>query len=487
MRQRFCIRFAALAVCFIASPSMTASGDGWKNYYGIAWDDTPARHIKYAKQMGYDYIAIKNGFSGDSYKREPNIGGLKFFFIDPITYLPVLESHARHVLVDGGYQQREKDWYERNMIWKSTDPFPWNLASGYFQGGPGRYNVEWDWQQQRVIDEVVDKVMALVGTYEDTTLPFTFAGILIDVPSLRGEFNYWDSDAGVARYTELSRWTGSDSCLAQHPGATHNYPTYREGKAAYLKRLASKMKERFPRAQWVLQPWRIQSATSMDEWVDGIRNRADKGELTPDMLSQEGAGVDFVDNASNFSSGINITKDRMENTQHTDITESENRLIAAKAGVNGAWYNWFGSFMAAGVSPDFQSIIDVYPRLKLIRAIPNWDNLNGIPLANRSWDGSIYQSAKGGTIQSHISSQVMYSRHWKSGKMFAVFHSTGGVIRLDASETVTSMQHVDGYFFESGDASGDLSVVGNEIRLKPSVTIEPQGKGYILTLNSSGP
>ncbi|KAB2834092.1 MAG: hypothetical protein F9K48_07000, partial [Candidatus Brocadia sp.] len=476
----------------IKSTSIASADDRWKNYYGIAWDDTSTKHIKYAKQMGYDYIAIKNGATISSYKNDSNIAGLKFFFIDPITYIPVLENHKRWVSTTQSYTQVEKDWYERNMVWKSNDPFPRNLASGYFQGTSTSYNVEWDWQQQRVIDEVVERVIALVHSYEDTTLPFTFAGILIDVPSLRGEFNYWDSVTNTAKYTGLSYWTGSDSGLL-HGTITHEYATYREGKAAYLKKLASRMKQEFPNAKWVVQPWRMYSTTSIDEWVCGIKDRADKDDLTPDMLSQENSNTEFVDNASNFNSGVNITKDRVENTQHTDVTEYQNRLIAAKAGINGAWYNWFGSFMAAGAFPDFQSITEVYPRLRLIRAIPNWDNLNNIPLANRSWDGSIYQSTKNGNLQSYISSDVMFSRHWKNGKIFAVFNTINGVIKLNAGETVTSMQNTDGYFVESGDASADFNITGNEIRLKSSVTIDVdssnsqiKGKGYIFTLKSSG-
>ncbi len=476
----------------IKSTSIASADDRWKNYYGIAWDDTSTKHIKYAKQMGYDYIAIKNGATISSYKNDSNIAGLKFFFIDPITYIPVLENHKRWVSTTQSYTQAEKDWYERNMVWKSNDSFPRNLASGYFQGTSTSYNVEWDWQQQRVIDEVVERVIALVHSYEDTTLPFTFAGILIDVPSLRGEFNYWDSVTNTAKYTGLSYWTGSDSGLL-HGTITHEYATYREGKAAYLKKLASRMKQEFPNAKWVVQPWRIYSTTSIDEWVCGIKDRADKDDLTPDMLSQENSNTEFVDNASNFNSGINITKDRVENTQHTDVTEYQNRLIAAKAGINGAWYNWFGSFMAAGSFPDFQSITEVYPRLKLIRAIPNWDNLNNIPLANRSWNGSVYQSTKNGNLQSYISSDVTYSRHWKNGKIFAVFNTTNGVIKLNTGETVTSMQNTDGYFIESGDASADFNIIGNEIRLKSSVAIDVdpsnnqiKGKGYIFTLKSSG-
>ena len=133
------------------------------------------------------------------------------------------------------------------------------------------------------------------------------------------------------------------------------------------------------------------------------------------MISQESSGTQFVDDSNIFNSGVGITKDMVGTSQQAKVGEYENRLYAAKAGISGAWYRWFGHFggEAAG-SKNFQSITEVYPRLKLIRLIPNWDNLNNITLVNRNWDGSVYQSTKDGQLQSYISSDVMYSRHWKT-------------------------------------------------------------------------
>src|SRR5574337_1642492 len=163
-------------------------------------------------------------------------------------------------------------------------------------------------------------------------------------------------------------------------------------------------------------------------------------------------------------------------------------LFAAKAGINGAWSNWFGRWGGALNMPDFTYITEVYPRLKLDRCIPNWDNLNNVSLTDRSWNGSVYQSTK-----SYASSDVMYSRHPKTGKIFAVFITHNGVIRLNAGETVASVYRTNGYFIESTDGSADVSIVGNEIRLRNSVTIpvdasngQVEGIGYIITVSSSG-
>ena len=168
-------------------------------------------------------------------------------------------------------------------------------------------------------------------------------------------------------------------------------------------------------------------------------------------------------------------------------------MYAAKAAISGAWYNWFGIWGNRGTMPNFSSLSAVYPRLKLIRAVPNWDNLNNVPLESRNWDGNAYRSTKDGKPQSYISSDVMYSRHWKTGKLFAVFNTVNGSIALGENETVTDVQSVDGYFIEAGDASADFEITGNKIEIKDGVTIDKDssgnsiGKGYIFTVTTSTP
>ncbi|MCL4872385.1 MAG: hypothetical protein KJ063_25770, partial [Anaerolineae bacterium] len=179
-----------------------------------------------------------------------------------------------------------------------------------------------------------------------------------------------------------------------------------------------------------------------------------------------------------FNAGVDITKDKVGNSQTNEADEYRNRLFAAKAGINGGWYNWFGWFGDTGDMSGFKSITEVSPRLKLIRCIPNWDNLNNVPLSERTWDGSVYHSTK-----SYAGSDVMYSRHPKTGKLFAVFLTLSGAITLNVGETVTAVQRTDGYFVESGDGSADVSIVGNEVSLKSKDNI---GEGYIFTVSGDG-
>ena len=271
-------------------------------------------------------------------------------------------------------------------------------------------------------------------------------------------------------------------------------------KGGLFKQLNTRMRQEWPDAKWILEPYHLYSATALDEWIYQIKDRADKNDLTPTCYFRKGQALTLLTMLMSLIQGVNITKDRVGISQPSSVGEAANRLYAAKAGINGAWYNWFGRFGGTGDMPGFNSITEVYPRLKLIRLIPNWDNLNNIPLANRSWDGSVYQSkTSSDSLQSYISSDVMYSHHWKTGKIFAVFNTTNttqGKIKLNAGETITSLQKTDGYFIEAGDAASDLTVTdtsnGKEITLNSTVAIpmdstngQVKGIGYILTVASA--
>ena len=253
------------------------------------------------------------------------------------------------------------------------------------------------------------------------------------------------------------------------------------------------------------------------------------------MISQEDAGTYFVDDANIYNSGLSITRDMVGISQSHNGSEYETRLEAAKAGINGSWSGVYGVWMqSANDVPDFKTVTSVYPRLKLIMAIANWDNMNNIPLgiSNRncsecskvsvSGDGTkmidtanhdllTYDSYDAsGYQQSHIDKNVMYSRHpggvvnpANKGKLFVVFITHSGVIKLKPGETVTAVSRANGYFEEDLiDASGDVTISdgtnGKEIRLNNSITIpvddrgtavttddQVKGAGYIFTLAST--
>lgn len=494
----FLIVFAT-AVCYA---DQREHPDNWKSYYGMAWDDTPENHIRYAKQMGYNSIAIKNAASISDYTSNPDIRGFKFWLIDPHHYNEIRDSRSRSVDENGTHTQVLIDWYEEKMVWKSgTSTFPQNMASGYFFGTSTKYYVEWDWQQQAVIDFVVDGVIAFMKAQHSPSLLFMCQGFLVDVPRLHGEFYRW---SGGETATNLTYWTGTDSCANE--SHTHTYATYSDGKAAYFKALIAALRQEMSNTKWILQPSRIYSSGyTTDEWVYLIKDRADKDELTPDMLSEEDSTTNFVTDSNNFNSGVNITLDRVENTQHKNIDEYRNRLIASNAGVNGAWYNWFGSFMASGYSPDFQSITEVYPRLQLVRCITNWDNLANIPLGNRatvtaSYGTETYRAThttmSGDTlVYSYIGQYGMYSRNWKRpNELFVVKMGTNtelyDPVVIGSGEMIKEIYTTNEYFEPVANVKDtQWTQTGNSWQINAGIVtgnLTDIGVGYIFKVYPQG-
>jgi hypothetical protein len=94
---------------------------------------------------------------------------------------------------------------------------------------------------------------------------------------------------------------------------------------------------------------------------------------------------------------------------------------------------------------------------------------------NRSWDPIklVYRSSN-----SYADPNIIYGRHAKTGKIFAVFQNTQGVLTLRSGEVVTDVKRVDSIFRESVDGKAELAVVGTRITL---VNSQNAGKGYILT------
>ena len=183
--------------------------------------------------------------------------------------------------------------------------------------------------------------------------------------------------------------------------------------------------------KWIIEPNSVYYDLTgfnpyVDEWVSTAEKRPDYGELQPDLYLVENYALNsFLTEPSIFNSIIPIAKDMVGSAHTHIIDEFEDRSLAGNIGINGAWYHWNFQFGqgSSDPMPDWGSITSAYPRLKLTHVIPNWDNLNNIPLTNRSWDSSVYQSTKDGQPQSYISSDIMYSRHWKNGKLFAVFNT----------------------------------------------------------------
>jgi hypothetical protein len=118
------------------------------------------------------------------------------------------------------------------------------------------------------------------------------------------------------------------------------------------------------------------------------------------------------------------------------------------AGIQGSWFGWYGE--------DYVTIKDTEDRLiysnacQLLRAIPNWDNIHGIPVPpfksysptdQRRWDGSVYHST-----QSHASKDVVYSRNPDNEELYIVFRRDGATVSLLPGETPVEACFVNPWF-----------------------------------------
>lgn len=456
----------------------------WKHFFGVGWNGRVEDQLAFANQMGYRDIALLYGTTNRTlYANSNGRANMRYYILDPEILqdmIPVVGQ--RRVRNDGSrsYSPEQIAFYEKYMVWRNNDPFPKNIQTGW-HFSVNDFRTNWDFQQQEVIDFVIDEFVKIVKSYENKAIGFTFGGYMVDVPRLSGEFHLWNYSTGQNEFNYLSDLTPNhtDSSLL-HGSITHQLPNYVEGKAAFYKQLNARLGREFPGFKRILEPYRIYQPNSKDEWLWQISQRADKNLLIPDFLSQEGSGTQFVDDLASFQAiAPQITASTVGTSEPNELGEYENRLYAAKAAINGSWFNWFGRFGGTGSMPRFLNITEVYPRLQLIRCIPNWDNLRKIPLGDRHWNGTTYSSPN-----SFVSSEIIYSRHPDRNEIFVVFLNRNGRIVLKTGEQVIKVQRVDSRFVGLNEGGTDLQIVNSEIRVKPEVSIDlTRGSGYIVFLN----
>ena len=450
------VRVFLLCVLLLSS-KLAGADNAYQNFYGIAWRGKAADNLRFARQMGYDYVFYQKGM-----KNSPLAAGLKFYIEGPEYHVyPAPRTFDLKKI----YSPQQRKIYEKYFAWKSTEPFPHNLANGWFST-PTTFSVQFDFQQQAVIDEIVQRIIDYAKGLENKKIGFTFGGCAWDVATLNGDF-WADIQKNKGRRITLAHWTGRDSSVL-HPAITHQDATYRDGEAAYYKQLFKRIRQEWPNAKFIMEPSRI-----YDNWIKIIKDRPDSKSLMPDMLTQEDSGTQFVDDERIFSTDL-ITKNRVGSTTPNILGEYENRRHAAKASVNGAWFGWYGRFGGTGDMPNFQNIYEVPARVQLIRIIPNWENLADVPISKRRWDRKIYSSPN-----AYVSKNIIYARNPKTKKLFVVFLNTKEAIKLPADSKVISIQRTDRFFIESEDGRTDVIIDNGKVKL---INAENAGRGYILQL-----
>ncbi len=412
--------------------------------------------------MGYHYVIYQHGM-----ENEPDDRGIHFYIEEPerdcMTAFPARRFNPKNI-----YSPEEKSFFDKFICWKSNEPFPANLATGWFYND-SEFDMKLDFQQQAVIDKVVDTILHKLPQFENKDSGFLFAGFAWDESNLDGSFWIKTPIPGSYSPVTLSFWNGTESCFP-HDGITHEYATYSDGRAAFLKQLFKRTRDIYPDMKIIMEPYSV-----WDDWIRQIKNRPDRNEINADLITQEKHGTQFLDETRLYSTGL-VVKDHIGSTSPDRQGERENRILAGRTAADGAWFNWFGRFggSRSGDMPDYKNIYEVPARLKLVRVVPNWENLNSVPLADRNFDGKSYRSQL-----STISSDVIYSRQPGTTKIFAVFLTDAGHVRLKTGEKVVSIKRAGSYFEETEDGTADLTVSDDAITTTEATRLET---GYIIKI-----
>ncbi len=427
----------------------------FRNFYGIAWRGTPHENLAYARQMGYDYVFYQKGMENDSLSN-----GLHFYI-----ETPEYSIYKRDIETQKTYSPAAIQFAETHYsLMNNTKPFPDNIARGWFKNAHA-FTVQLDFQQQKIITWGVDSILQYVNSIEAKNSKFRFGGFAWDVPQPAGDF--WDTIQHPGKQITLKFWTGKDSGV-KHPDVTHEFSTYSDGRIAYYKQLFKASRKQFPDAKFIMEPYRI-----FEDWINVVGDRADAKEVTPDILAQERFGTEFVNDERIFASGL-IGKQNVMSTTPDRFSEADNRVYAASAAINGAWFSWYGRFGGTGDMPAFKSISEVPARLKLIRVLANWENVNKTPLEQRSWDGVVYKSPT-----AVASPDIIAVVQPETKKLFAVFLTEKGEVAIPAGKKVIAIFEVDDLFIETKINNDDIEIQSNSLKIKRADCLN---KGYIFHL-----
>ena len=364
----------------VESPKYALSD--YRNFFGMCWSaDSNADLLDYARQMGHTHVIYRKNM-----ENMPQAKGMKFFIEDP-------EFGARRRMLDYDkeYSQAEIDDIQSHYVVIYHDKeFPHNMASSWFVP-PNTRSLTLDFQQQAVIDDVVDRLVKRIKGIEKKNPEFKFAGFTWDVPHPSGNFrlppkpHVKDIHKAQGKEVTLAHWTGKDSSIP-FKGRTHEYETYSEGKLAFYDKLRSEGAKINPDVKMMSEPYRLYESwikRITPELAEKMKSRGMEG-YKFDFLWQESDGDAFVADGRISEGGY----DRAHVGSSTPNISDTGRMLAESvaAAANGSWTCWYGRAGGTINSPNYKYMREIPARLKLFKAIPTWENLNNTPVSERKWD-----------------------------------------------------------------------------------------------------
>ena len=475
---------ACMAACAVAAvaDSTKYELDDYRNFFGISWRGNAQDNVDYARQMGYTSLFYMPGM-----ERCKNVEGLKFYLESP-----EYATYQRSVDISKKYSPEKIRELETFAALKdASKPFPENIATGWFNP-PNGITIIPDFQQQRVIDSTVDKIIERIKKIEKARPGFKFAGAAWDVPQAEGDF--WTGKPGKpmsnGRQVTIKYWTGSDSA-SKHPDVVHDYPTHKLGHYEFYRRLFERCrKEKNPDSKFIVEPYNVYSGWIKDIEEDLLKTKGleETKKYLPDFVCSEGSGTEFVEDPRVTKSGL-YKKNQVSSSTPNVYDELNARKIAATAAINGAWTHWYGRPGATGNMPDYKTIRDVPARLKLSKAIPVWENINNTPLSERKWDGKTYSSPT-----AFMDKNGLGALQPQTQKFFFVFNSDKAKVPIPAGYAITAIYFTDGLFkeFTNNEMNSFKPSMNKQFFLVKDGYVSPKntsvvGQGFIASLKKVSP
>ena len=177
--------------------------------------------------------------------------------------------------------------------------------------------------------------------------------------------------------------------------------------------------------------------------------------------------------------GFNKDMSKYDRTGHF----SQHLDACGTAGLHGALFGWYGEDGVTRV--DSQGKLIYTNDLQLLRAIPNWDNLHGIPVPafgnvsewdQRRWNHNVYSSPT-----SHASDSLIWSLNPFNGEFYVVFRRSGALLPLDGKRIKTAYWTDDWFRATDQSARVALDTTGGLVKLKADDESQGLGRGIRIT------
>lgn len=489
------------------SAQNNALEDEYRNFHGLCWgtQNTLEDACRYAHAMNYNYVLV-HPVALDSGAYTNN---LRFIAVNPHKIvLPEVENltlteerldslksrwsifydypNVRQYINYDQYDELKaydlevwtayKNTCEKYYIWNdTTQTFPRNLA--LIGGDWGGYPIL-DIQQQAVIDWFVPYFINHVKTrMEKPSENFRFYGVASDQPG------HWRLQTRVV----TGKWvSGVSESAPLHDSITHEYPDMEIATYEFWMQLKSGLEEAFPDRKLVAihEPGEI-----WKNWIKYLDETTyltteQKSNIVGDLLTIEGVDYPTLTDNRILNVDFGFSVDRIGSSSPTPNSTDEGYIsdfleVIGRYGKAGAWFNWFGR-AGSGSWTSSHPISEITESMKLARVCINWDNINKVPLDERSWDWiyKVYHST-----HSRADRDIIYTRQPGSNQLFVKFLNENGTVILRTGERISSIMRVNGFFEPTEDGSSDLTISNDTVSINWSTAYNR--KAYIFILDSA--